>query len=89
MLALGVSHTGKEEFDLKKTPYYNFFLGANALGIVLIFLNAMGWLQAAYAWVVANWQSSYGMTLIMILAFAGFMFWITSSPKPKAKDKNE
>ncbi len=88
MLALGVTHTGKDEFDLKDTPYYKFFLGANALGIILIFFNAMGWLQAMYGWLTANWQSSYGMTIIMVLVFVGFMWWITSSPKPK-EDKKE
>ncbi len=82
MLALGVSHTGKDEFKLS-SKYKKFFLGANALGIVLIFLNALGWLQASYQWVSQNWKSSYGMTLIMVILFAGFMFWITSSPNAK------
>jgi hypothetical protein len=90
MLALGITHTGKGEFDLGSKgmkPYKQIFLALNAIGILLIMLNALGWLDASYAWLVGNWNSAYGMTLIMILVFAGFIYWVTkSSPNP---DKNK
>ena len=92
MLALGITHTGKNEFDLgSKTmkPYKRIFLALNAIGILLIMLNALGWLDMAYGWLVSNWNSAYGMTLIMIIVFALFIFWVTKSPKDPNKKKED
>ena len=87
MLALGISHDSSEgkEFQLQGN-YKKYFLAANAVGILLILLNALGWLQIAYSWLVSNWSSSYGMTILMVGVFVGFMAWITASPKPSKKD---
>ncbi|MEA3399388.1 MAG: hypothetical protein U9R00_02660 [Patescibacteria group bacterium] len=92
MLAIGITHTGKGEFDLDKQglkKYKSWFLALNAIGILLIFLNALGWLDLAFGWLKSNWNSAYGMTLITILVFVGFIFWVTKSPSSPNKDKDD
>lgn len=90
MLALGISHDSSKGKEFQLTgKYKTYFLTANAVGILLILLNALGWLQIAYDWILSNWNSSYGMTLLMIGVFVGFMWWITASPKSKEEKKKD
>ena len=56
---------------------------ANAVGIILIFLNAIGWLDRIYRFIVNGVRSPQTITVIMILIFVAIIAWITASPKPK------
>lgn len=76
MLAVGMTHSGKDEFKLEKGWKTGFFIVAG-IGIILITLNALGWLSAIYTFLVNNWQSAHIATALMILVFAGFMIWVT------------
>lgn len=89
MLALGLSHTGQEEFALsKRKGWEQGFWIANAVGIILIFLNAIGWLERIYNFILTGVRSPQTVTIIMILIFVGIMAWITNSPKPKVEDSD-
>lgn len=91
MLAVGLSHTGQGEFSLRKMGkgWETGFWIANALGIILIFLNAIGWLDKIYRFITNGIRSPQTITIIMILLFVGIMVWITSSPKPKIEKSDD
>lgn len=88
MLAVGITHTGQKEFELEKGWKTGFFVVA-AIGILLITLNALGWLAAVYDFLVRNWQSAHIATILMILVFVGFMVWVTGGFDKKSESKGE
>ncbi len=57
------------------------------IGIVVIFLNALGWLQV-FAAPVAYWDADWAVGIIFIAVILGFMWYITkdTTPSPKKKD---
>jgi hypothetical protein len=87
MLAVGITHTGKEEFALEKMGkgWKLGFWIASLIGILLILFNALGWLDIIYLFLITQITSSAVVTLLMILGFVGFMVWVTSSKKPETK----
>ena len=87
MLALGITHTGKDEFKLPD-PWKKWFWGVSAAGILLILFNALGWLNSIYAFLVRNWNNTQVATVIMVLVFVGFIIWITA-PQKTTKDKSD
>ncbi len=91
MLAVGLSHTGQKEFSLQRLGkgWETGFWIANALGIILIFLNAIGWLDKIYRFIVNGIRSPETITIIMILLFIGLMVWITRTPKHKSKESDD
>jgi uncharacterized membrane protein YdcZ (DUF606 family) len=76
MLAIGVTHTGQDEFKLEG-GWLKSFYWFGGLGVLFIFLNALGWLNAIYDFLVRNWNSAHVATILMILVFVGFMVWVT------------
>lgn len=87
MLAVGITHTGKEEFSLDsmgKGWKLGFWI-VSLIGIVVITLNALGWLDIIYSFLVNSWDSTAVATILMLLVFVGFIAWITSSKKSGEK----
>ncbi len=85
LLLVGVFFTGKEEFSLKEMPaYLQIFTAIMFLGIIVIFLNALGWLQKIFD-LFENINADWAATLIFIIIIIGFMVWITYTPKGEAK----
>ncbi|MGM5479938.1 MAG: hypothetical protein ACQESC_00590 [Nanobdellota archaeon] len=78
MLAAGVIHTGNEEMKLtgKWEKGYKIF---SLVGIGLILLNALGWLDKIYQFLITHWDSNYFSIIIFVGLFGWFMYWITSS----------
>ncbi len=86
LLLVGVFFTGEKEFSLNDLPVYKqIFIGIMFLGIILIFLNALGWLQYIVD-LFNNINEDWAATLIFIAIIIGFIVWVTSSPKkPESK----
>ena len=61
--------------------YYNAFMAITFTVIIAIFLNALGWLDLVYSFMVDNWNASYVSAIILLLVIAGFMAWITGDEK--------
>lgn len=80
----------KDGFFLSKTWTY-IFEGIVFVGILLIFLNALGWLDVMYAYLLGNWSSQLVSTILMIAVFVGLIWFITKepSPPPKADKKKD
>ena len=54
------------------------------LGIVVIFLNALGWLQTIFD-ILNNLNADWAASLVFIVIIIGFIIWITQSPKGESK----
>lgn len=78
----------KDGFFLNKT-WTNIFQIIVFAGIALIFLNALGWLDIVYDYLSNNWTGEVVATLIMTAVFVGFIWYITSDPKPKKSEKKK
>ena len=74
---------------LEKGGWRTFFMVIVFIGIVLIFLNALGWLTWLWDFLVENWQTRWVGALILIILIIIFMWYITKSgpeEKPKSKE---
>ncbi len=96
LLILGISFLllvgvffGDKEFSLEKFKgWQSFFMILMFLGIVVIFLNALGWLDFIFD-IFRNWNSDWAATLIFIVIIIGFIGFITWEKKPAAAEKKE
>jgi len=88
-LTIGAFHKQeKEGFFLNKT-WSIIFQIIVFLGIALIFLNALGWLDAIYSYLQGNWNGEIVGTIIMLALFVGFIAYITADPNPKKTEKKK
>jgi predicted membrane channel-forming protein YqfA (hemolysin III family) len=55
------------------------------IGIVLIFLNAMGWLSLIYEKVFFEFDSTTISSIVLVLVIVGFIVYVTASPKTEKK----
>jgi len=59
------------------------------VGILLIFLNALGWLQLAWNYLVLYWDTQFvGMILLLIVLLLIILF-VTHTPKSEEQKKKE
>jgi small-conductance mechanosensitive channel len=89
MLLVGAFHTGDKEFSLDKYPgWKKIFMIIIFVAIVLIFMNAAGWLPWLYSYVLANWNSTVVASIGLIVVLVAFMAFVTSDRKV-AEEKKE
>lgn len=88
MLVIGVYHTGDKELDVGK-KWKNYLWPISAVAILLIFFNALGWIDSIYQFIIRTGSTTWFATVIFLLVFIGLMFWITSSKNPDAGVKSE
>ncbi len=92
LILVGVFHTGPDELQLSD-GWKTAFMIIMFVGIVLIFLNAVGWLGSAYDYVVHHFNSTAVSAIILIVVILGFMIYIIKEPggskKKNKKDKKE
>ncbi|MBC8500850.1 MAG: hypothetical protein ISS25_02230 [Nanoarchaeota archaeon] len=65
-----------------------FFMAVVFIILVLIFLNALGWLQTGYEFLADYWNTEAVSAIILIILIILFMAWISKSPK-EGKKKEE
>lgn len=89
LMLAGSFHTGKEEFALEK-GWKNFFMIIMFIGIVLIFLNALGWLQFIYEQLFFKFDTVIVSSIVLLLVIVVFMFYVTGSfEKKKSNEKKD
>ncbi|PIN76156.1 hypothetical protein COV17_03150 [Candidatus Woesearchaeota archaeon CG10_big_fil_rev_8_21_14_0_10_36_11] len=79
------------EFSLEKMPgWTKFFMIMMFVAIIVIFLNALDWLQFVFALFV-YWDATWAAAIIFVIFMIGFMWFITkdNAPKSKVDKKNE
>jgi len=74
----------KDESYYLKGGWNHFFMIFMFVGVVLIFLNAIGWLGYVYTYVTLHWTSTTVSSLILIILIVLFMMYVTSPPKHAA-----
>ena len=90
LMLVGVFFTDKE-FSLEKFPgWLKFFMVLMFIGIVVIFLNALDWLQFIFA-LFLYWPAEWAASILFVLIILGFMWYITkdSTPAKKPAKKEE
>ncbi|MDP3698995.1 MAG: hypothetical protein Q8R47_05400 [Nanoarchaeota archaeon] len=82
LLLVGVFF-GDKEFTLEKFPTWSKLLMILMfIGIVVIFLNALGWLQTIFD-LFNNINADWAASLVFIIIILGFILWITHTPEKK------
>ena len=80
---------GDQEFTLKEFPgWIKFFMVLMLIGIVVIFLNALNWLQYIFALFI-YWEAEWAATIIFLIVIIGFIAFVTYEPKKKVDKKKE
>lgn len=78
---------GSQEFTLEKYPgWIKFFMILMFLGIVVIFLNALDWLQYVLA-VFIYWDAEWAAGILFVVIIFGFMIYIVKEPGSKKEEK--
>jgi len=81
---------GSKEVTLENYPgWTKFFMVAVFIGIVVIFLQALGWLEIVFGFLIYYYDVDWVATLILIVIIIGFMWFITRSEAPKKEVKKE
>jgi hypothetical protein len=77
---------GDKEFTLKDFPTWSkFFMVIMFIGIVVIFLNALDWLQYLLA-IFVYWDAEWAAAIIFIIVILGFMWYVVKEPGSKKKE---
>ncbi|MEK6900182.1 MAG: hypothetical protein AABX05_03590, partial [Nanoarchaeota archaeon] len=84
LLLIGTFFTSDKEFSLKDFPVWTqLFMVLMFIGIVAIFLNALGWLDYIFL-LFKNFNADWAASIIFMVIILAFMVWITWSPNSKS-----
>lgn len=76
------------EFSLEQYPkWIGFFMILMFIGVVLIFLNALGWLETIIGGIIYYYDVQWVATLIMLIVMGAFIAFIIHEPKEKKEEK--
>ncbi|MBN2459311.1 hypothetical protein JXB28_03415 [Candidatus Woesearchaeota archaeon] len=76
LLLAGSFHSGKEEFFLKG-GWNKLFMFIMFIGIVLIFLHALGWLDIIWVSLIHNFDSVITSTIVLLVIVVVAIVYIT------------
>lgn len=88
LLLIGSFYSKGQEVALERGFWRIFFMIIMFVGIVLIFLNALDWLEPIWDFLVHYYDSTIVGSIILLAVILGFMFFIVAEPKSK-KPTNE
>jgi hypothetical protein len=82
---------GDKEVTLENYPnWIKFFMILIFLGIVIIFLQALGWLETVFGFFILYYEVEWVAALILIIIIIAFMWYVTrDSQSPKKEKKAE
>ena len=69
----------KDGIELSKT-WQIIFTIIMFVGIILIFLNSLGWLEVIWIYLTSNWDSNVVASIIMFAFVVFIIWWITKEP---------
>lgn len=89
LMLVGSFHTGKEEFVLKE-GWRNLFMIIMFVGIVLVFLHSLGWLDYIFVNLLYGFDTVVVSSIVLVGIVIGFIFYVTKGPKrPSSENKGE
>ncbi len=87
LLLVGVFFTDKE-FSLENFPgWLKFFMIFMFIGVVVVFLDALNWLQTIFDLFTNNWPAEWAAAIVFMAVIVGFIWFITKDEKPAKKEK--
>jgi len=75
----------KEGVFLEK-GWATLFMVIMFIGLALIFMNALDWLEPMWKYISSNYDSTVMASIVLIGLMVGFMFWVTKTPGEKKKE---
>ncbi len=91
LLLVGSFYTDKQ-FSLENSPkWVKFFMVFMFIGVIVIFLNAFGWLEPLFGviyLIFTDWNAEWAAILLFLLIILGFMWYVVHEKKP-TKEKEE
>ncbi|MFC1728378.1 hypothetical protein ACFLZ7_02855 [Nanoarchaeota archaeon] len=89
LLLIGSFFSHKEETYLEKGPWRNSFMVLMTLGVILVFMNALGWLKPFWEYLSSYWSGAAVGSIILVAFILIFMWFITGSSKPAKKEEEK
>lgn len=87
LLLVAVFFGDKEFNSMKELPFLTqALIYVMVIGLVVIFLNALGWLQSIFD-LFNNINADWAASLIFIIIIIVFIVWITHTPEKSEKKK--
>jgi len=80
LLLIGSFFSHKEEAFLKEGAWRTTFMIFMLVGVLLIFLNALDWLNPGYNWLANHWDSTAAGSVALMAVIIGFMYFIVREP---------
>ncbi len=84
-LMLVGSFYSDKQFSLENSPkWVKFLMIFMFIGVVVIFLNALNWLQyvfGAFYLLFTNWNAEWAASIIFLLVIIGFIWYVTHDAK--------
>ena len=88
LMLVGVFFKDKE-FSLEEFPgWIKFFMVIMFIGIVVIFLNALDWLQYIFGLFV-HWEAEWASSILFVLIIISFIWFITHEPNRGGKKESK
>jgi hypothetical protein len=88
LLLAGSFHSGKEEFFLKG-GWKTFFMIMMFVGIVLVFLHALGWLEIIYSYLFFKFDTVVVSSIVLVIIIVVFMIYVTGGFEKKKKGEGK
>lgn len=92
LLLVGSFYSDKQ-FSLENSPkWVKFLMVFMFIGVVVIFLNALGWLETVFGvfyLMFTNLDAEWAATALFLIIIVGFIVYVTHEPKNKAPAKDE
>ena len=89
LLLIGTFFSYKEETFLEKGPWRTSFMILMTIAVILIFMDALGWLAPFWDYVVGYWDSAIGGSVILLIIVIILIWFITAGKKPEKEEKKE
>ena len=88
LMLVGTFYSSEKEFSFKESsPWVKFLTVLMFIGIVLIFLNALGWLDYIYM-LFQNWDAEWATSIVFVGIILIFMIYITWEPSAAGTAKD-
>jgi hypothetical protein len=81
MLLIASMHAQQDDKGFDLTKKFGWLMGIVLAAVILIFMDGVGWLEPAWAYVTSNWDSQIMGTVFLFAVVVGFIMYVTHSPK--------
>ena len=89
LMMVGVFYKeGEFNFTAQHPTFTKIFVILSFIGLVIIFLNAMGWLKYI-SWIIQYWSADTGASVFFFAILIGFIIYITRDGESKPTEEKK